>query len=253
MGNKKKGMIKCPFLSHMNIRIILIGTTHPGNIGATARAMKSMDLKNLYLVAPKFFPHVEATARAAGADDILAQAKVTATLDEALIGCSLIIGTSARTRALPLRVISPRECATIIHEKILSSDVAILFGRESSGLNNEELMRCHYHINIPTNPNFSSLNLASAVQIVAYELYSLTNAAIQQPSADDLAPAEETTLFYNHLQQTLIDIDFLNSNCPRQLMQRLHRLFNRAMLEQKEVNILRGILAQIQKSIKQSC
>jgi tRNA (cytidine32/uridine32-2'-O)-methyltransferase len=234
----------------MNIRIILIGTTHPGNIGAAARAMKSMDLKKLYLVAPKFFPHVEATARAAGADDILAQAKVTATLDEALSGCNLIVGTSARVRALPLRIISPRECAEVIHKKFSSSEIAILFGRESSGLNNEELMRCHYHINIPTNPDFSSLNLASAVQIVAYELYSLINTTIQQKPGDDLAQAEEIAMLYEHLQQTLIDINFLNPNCPRQLMQRLYRLFNRAMLEQKEVNILRGILAQIQQNIK---
>lgn len=235
----------------MNIRIILIGTTHPGNIGATARAMKSMGLKKLYLVAPKVFPHVEATARAAGADDILAQANVTATLDEALVGCNLIVGTSARTRALPLRIILPRQGAEIIREQFLNSEVAILFGRESSGLNNEELMRCHYHINIPTAADFSSLNLASAVQIIAYELYGINNTVlVEQLRNDELAPAEEIALLYKHLQQTLIDIDFLNPRYPRHLMQRLYRLFNRAMLEKKEVNILRGILAKVQESIK---
>jgi tRNA (cytidine32/uridine32-2'-O)-methyltransferase len=236
-----------------NIRIILVETTHPGNIGATARAMKSMELSKLYLIAPKFFPHVEATARAAGADDVLAKACVTETLDEALVNCNLIIGTSARLRALPLRLISPRESAEIIKEQSENVEIAILFGRENNGLTNEELLRCHYHINIPTNINFTSLNLASAVQIIAYELYTVigdkNNLTQKSLVTDEFATAEDAALLYEQLQRTLIDIGFLNSQHPRQLMQRLKRLFNRAILEKKEVNILRGILAKVQKLV----
>lgn len=233
-----------------NIRIILIGTTHPGNIGATARAMKSMRLDRLYLVAPKIFPHVDATARAAGADDLLAKACVTATLDEALADCNLIIGTSARKRALPLKLVTPRQGAEIIKTQNEDTEIAILFGRENNGLTNEELLRCHYHINIPTNNDFTSLNLACAVQIVAYELYSLINSTHsdlipKQIAFDELATAQEVTLFYQQLEQILTAIDFLNLNNSQQIMQRLQRLFNRTMLEKKEVNILRGILSKV--------
>jgi tRNA (cytidine32/uridine32-2'-O)-methyltransferase len=236
-----------------NIRIILIGTTHPGNIGATARAMKSMGLNRLYLVAPKIFPHVDATARAAGADDLLAKACVTKTLDEALDDCNLIIGTSARLRALPLRLVTPRQGAGIIKTQSENIEVAILFGRENNGLTNEELLRCHYHINIPTNTDFTSLNLASAVQIIAYELYTVFNSqndlVQKQTAIDELATAKDVELFYQQLQHVLIDINFLNSHNSYQLMQRLQRLFNRTMLEKKEINILRGILSKVQKHI----
>jgi tRNA (cytidine32/uridine32-2'-O)-methyltransferase len=240
-----------------NIRIVLVGTTHPGNIGATARAMKSMELDKLYLVAPKNFPHVDATARAAGADDLLATAKVTKTLDEAIADCNLIVGTSARLRALPLRLVSPQQGAEIIKTQSANTEVAILFGRENNGLTNEELLRCHYHINIPTNSDFTSLNLASAVQIIAYELYTVINSQISQNSlvhkqsaVDELATAKDIALFYQQLQQTLIGINFLNSHNSHQLMQRLHRLFNRAMLEKKEINILRGILSKVLSSLR---
>jgi tRNA (cytidine32/uridine32-2'-O)-methyltransferase len=232
-----------------NIRIILIGTTHPGNIGAAARAMKSMRLDRLFLVAPKIFPHVDATARAAGADDLLAKARVTATLDEALADCNLIIGTSARKRALPLRLVTPRQGAEIVKAQAENIEIAILFGRENNGLTNEELLRCHYHINIPTNTDFTSLNLASAVQIIGYELYTLMNSqndlVQKQMAIDELATAKEVALFYEQLQQTLTAIDFLNLHNSQQIMQRLQRLFNRTMLEKKEVNILRGILSKV--------
>jgi tRNA (cytidine32/uridine32-2'-O)-methyltransferase len=236
-----------------NVRIVLVGTTHPGNIGATARAMKSMELKELYLVTPKIFPHVNATARAAGADDILATAKVTKTLDEALVDCNFIIGTSARLRALPLRLISPHQGAEIIKKQAKNTKVAILFGRENNGLTNEELLHCHYHINIPTNAAFTSLNLASAVQIIAYEIYTVigesNNLAQEQTMIDELATAADVALFYEQLQRILININFLNPQSSRYLMRRLTRLFNRAILEKKEVNILRGILAKIQEQI----
>jgi len=236
-----------------NIRIVLVETTHPGNIGATARAMKSMGLNNLYLVAPKIFPHVDATARAAGADDILAKAKVTTTLSEALMGCNLVIGTSARLRALPLHLVSPRQCAEIVVKQPSNTEIAILFGRENNGLTNEELLKCNYHINIPTNIEFTSLNLACAVQIIAYELYIVFegkgNSVSKQLIIDELAKAEDTALFYEQLQQILIAVDFLNPKNPRYLMRRLIRLFNRAILEKKEVNILFGILAKIKKKL----
>lgn len=238
-----------------NIRIILVATTHPGNIGAAARAMKAMKLARLYLVRPKMFPHVDATARAAGADDILATAKVTKSLEEALSGCHLVVGASARTRDLPLSIVTPHQAANKVIETIqkVNSEVAIVFGRESSGLTNEELQLCHYHLHIPTNPDFSSLNLAAAVQVVVYEImqvYLQTNSAEATilPSKDYDTPAtfEEMQLFYAHLQQALIDIGYLNSDNPRKLMPRLRRLFNRIHLEHLEVNILRGVLAAIQ-------
>ena len=234
-----------------NIQIILVGITHPGNIGAAARAMKTMELSQMRLVQPKIFPSVEATARASGADDILANAQIFDTLEDSIKDCHLVIGTSTRARHLIWPTLTPKACA----EKSLQSagKVAILFGREQSGLTNEELEFCHFLVQIATNPIFSSLNVASAVQIIAYELHeSLKNQSEVGETLIELedppASAEMMGHFYKHLEQTLIDIEFLDPEKPKHLMRRLHRLFNRIQPIESEVNILRGILTAAQKA-----
>jgi len=237
-----------------SVRIVLVETSHAGNIGATARAMKNMGLRKLYLVKPKIFPHVDATARAAGADNLLAEAKVVDSLDEALADCKFIIGTSARLRSLPLPAMTPRECAEKIKEEVQADQVAIVFGRESSGLNNDELQKCHYQLHIPTAPDFSSLNLAAAVQVVTYELWQTMGnfSCLRNHPPGELATAQEMSLFYDHLHQVLSEIKFLNSKHSKKLMRRLHRLFNRARLDKTELNILRGILTSVQQATRKS-
>ncbi len=233
-------------------RIVLVGTTHPGNIGAAARAMKTMSQDNLYLVSPKIFPSAEATARATGADDILASAKVFPSLKEAISDCDLVVGTSARTRSIPWPVVLPRECAEMISENKYSS-AAIVFGRENSGLSNEELELCNLVLQIPANLEYSSLNLASAVQIICYEIYLLgiNDNSIESPKSDSpLANQDKMEMFYQHLEECMVDIGFHDVENPRLLMHRMRRLFNRAQLEESECNILRGILAKVQDKIK---
>ena len=232
-----------------NIRIVLMETTHPGNIGASARAMKNMGLKRLVLVNPHHYPSAEATARASGADDILARAEVVIDLDAALTGCSLVMGTSARRRNLAWPELDPRECALKSAAASAAAQVALLFGQERSGLTNEAMDRCHYLVHIPTNPDYSSLNLAAAVQVLCYEMRMASQAVRQAPedNAEPPAPAEEMARFYEHLQQVLVEIDFLDPNNPRHLMRRLRRLFNRTRPDQTEVNILRGILSSVQR------
>ncbi|MEN8215357.1 MAG: RNA methyltransferase [Pseudomonadota bacterium] len=235
-----------------NIQIILVGTTHPGNIGAAARAMKTMGLSHMRLVQPKHFPCAEATARAAGADDILANAQLFDTFEESLQDCHLIFATSARHRRIAWPTITPKACA----EKALESagKIAIVFGREQSGLTNQELEHCHFLVQIPTNPTFSSLNVAAAVQILAYELQHTTLRLTppQQAAKEDWelgsppGTAEAMAQFYQHLEQTLIDLEFLNPKNPRQLMRHLHRLFNRVQLLDSEINLLRGIFTAAQ-------
>lgn len=232
-----------------NIRIVLVNTSHPGNIGAVARAMKNMCLERLYLVEPNEFPSAEATSRASGADDLLARAEVCSTLEEALAGCHFVVGTSARSRSITWPVMAPRECAARLVEEGAAGDVALLFGREDSGLTNEELERCHYLVHIPTNPDFSSLNLGAAVQVLAYELMLAESVAKPLADEDDgreLATADEMESFFQHLEQTMVELEFLDRNHPRKLMRRLRRLFNRARPDQTEVNILRGILSAAQ-------
>jgi TrmH family RNA methyltransferase len=233
-----------------NIRIILVGTTHPGNIGAAARAMKNMGLSDLALVAPKIYPSDEATARAAGADDILEQAQVFATLDEALADRECIIGASARLRTIAWPQLDPKQCAAKIAEQA-QAKTAILFGRESIGLSNEELERCHYLLHIPCNPEFSSLNVAAAVQVVSYELFQAaqTAAPVAPPNNEDaLANGEEMESFHQHLLQTLHEIGFLHERKSSPvLIRRLRRIFNRAGLEKTDIHILRGILSRVQK------
>ncbi len=234
-----------------NIRVVLINTSHPGNIGATARAMKTMCLQNLVLVEPKLFPHADASARASGADDILARATVCRTLGEAIDDCGLVLGASARLRRLEWPMLDPRECARVVLEHTANNKVAIIFGREHSGLTNEELSRCHYLVNIASNREYGSLNLAAAVQIISYELLYLFQQAAepvrQEKPNEILADGNEMQGFYQHLQQTLLDIEFLEAENPRKMMNRLHRLFNRAQPNKIEINILRGILTAVQK------
>lgn len=235
-----------------SIRVILIATSHPGNIGSTARAMKTMGLSSLYLVTPKSFPDPKAKELAAGADDLLDGAVVTETLDEALAGCQLILATSARPRGLSLPGLTPAASAELVSKHADSTQIAIVFGREHAGLTNEELLKCHYHIHIPSNPEYSSLNLAQAVQIVAYELRMrlLAPKAAVALRTDEYATAEEIEQFYEHLKDVFIEINFLREANPRRLMQRVRRLFNRVNLEKMEVSILRGMLSQVQKSLK---
>lgn len=234
-----------------SIRIVLVATSHPGNIGSTARAMKTMGIHSLYLVNPKSFPDYKAKEMAAGADDILEQAVVVSTLEEALAGCQLILATSARPRGLSLPGLIPSTSAELVSEQSDDTQVAIVFGREHAGLTNEELLKCHYHIHIPSNPDYSSLNLAQAVQIVAYEqrMKLLSPKAEVALKVDEHATADEIEQFYDHLKEVFIEIKFLKTANPRRLMQRVRRLFNRVNLEKMEVSILRGMLSQVQKSL----
>lgn len=238
-----------------NIRIVLVETTHPGNIGAVARAMKNMGLTELYLVAPKQFPCADATARASGADDLLSQAVVCKTLTEAISGCQMVVGASARSRSISWPETDPRACAEQLRSASGKTRAAILFGREHSGLTNAEMDACHLLLKIPCNPNFSSLNVAAAVQIVAYELF-LTGQQARAVETQDLTPslasAEQLESFYQHLYQTLLDVGFIHPAKSRSIMRRLRRLFNRTRLETREIDLLRGVFsaAQGKKSIK---
>lgn len=233
------------------VRIVLVGTTHPGNIGAAARAMKTMGLSRLFLVAPKQFPSADASARASGADDVLYAATVCDSLDDALVGCGWVVGASARIRHLGWPELDSRETAEQALTQAQKTDVAIIFGRENSGLTNEELERCHAMVRIPTAPGYGSLNLAAAVQVIAYDLFvAVGRHQGDAPAMLSASPAtaEEMSGFYQHLEQALIDIGYLDPAAPKHLMRRLRRLYNRAGIDESELNILRGILASAQKS-----
>lgn len=210
--------------------------------------MKNMGLERLYLVAPLRFPRADATARAAGADDLLGRAVVCTTLDAAIADCKIVIGTSARPRSIAWPEIGPRACAEKLVCEAATTQAAILFGREHSGLTNEELDRCHYLLKIPCNRTFSSLNIAAAVQIITYELLmaGAKETETMTPSLSPLAPSHQLESFYRHFQQTLFDIGFLHPDKTGAIMRRLRRLFNRAQLETKEIDILRGILSAAQ-------
>lgn len=236
--------------------IVMVGTTHPGNIGAAARAMKNMGVTDLRLVAPRVFPSSDATARASGANDVLAQAKVCANLTEAIADCAVVVGASARPRTIAWPELTPRECAERLAPEMRAGRVAVLFGREHSGLMNEELDLCQFLLRIPCNPDFSSLNIAAAVQVVTYEFRQTLQG--QPPNrlydldreAGRLASGAELESFYAHLRQALFDIGFfhIRKSSPS-LMRRLRRLFSRARLRDKEIHILRGILRQAQERI----
>ena len=233
-----------------HIKIVLVETSHPGNIGAVARAMKTMQLENLALVKPKIFPSAEATARAAGADNILAKAMVVNTLQDAIAGCQLVFGASARSRTISWPELTPRQCAEKVVLNQPGTPVAIVFGRENSGLNNQELDLCNFLLKIPCNPQFSSLNIAAAVQVICYELFAAAGITAENRVGDQgdspLASAEQMEMFYEHLHQALIDIDFMQPERSRAIMRRLRRIYNRCQLDAKEVDILRGILRMSQ-------
>lgn len=246
-----------------NVRVVLVNTSHPGNIGGAARAMKNMGLTQLVLVDPERFPDPDAVSRASGADDVLTGARIVATLEEAIADCSLVLGTSARDRRIPWPVLDPRESADKVLDQLAQlpdAQVALVFGREDSGLTTDELQRCQYHVHIPSMSDFSSLNLAAAVQVLAYELRMQS---LQREGAPTKMHKVETTAvfneipatageleqFYQHLEQVLVEIGFHDPQKPRQLMPRLRRLYGRVHLNRMEMNILRGILTETQKAV----
>lgn len=244
--------------SEIKTRIILINTSHPGNIGAAARAMKTMGFSDLVLVNPKRFPAAEAGMMAAGADDILANARVVKTLDEAIDDCTLVLGSSARDRSLAWPLINPAQAAEIILQS--GGKAAILFGQEDKGLKNEELQRCHYHVQIPANPAYSSLNVAQAVQVMTYQLRmsyekldsSIFGNDIVAAGYDaELADDKTMELFFQHLDETLHQLKFISTENPNRILPRLRRVFHRAKPDVTEVNILRGILSKIQWHLAQ--
>ncbi|MCB1791175.1 MAG: RNA methyltransferase [Gammaproteobacteria bacterium] len=236
-----------------NIRIVMVQTSHPGNIGAAARAMKNMCQQQLVLVAPRTFPSEEATARASGANDLLDSAQVVDSLAEAVADCRIVVGASARLRTVSWPQLTPRAAAQLAHVEAVDAPVAFVFGRESSGLSNDELDLCTHLMHIPTNPDFSSLNVAMAIQVVVYELMVLQ--AAPMPATTE-APAYASNAqmegFFAHLGQALEDIGFADERRSEKLMRRLRRLFHRAAPETDELNILRGILsaAQGRKSMR---
>ena len=236
----------------MSIRIVLVETTHPGNIGAVARAMKNMGLDELALVKPKHFPHKDATARASGAVGVLKNALVVASLREALTDCVYVAGASARPRTIEWPSMGPRECAQRLQLENEVGSVAAVFGPEKSGLHNDDLDLCHTLLTIPTDPDFSSLNLAMAVQVLCYELRvaGTVDAGPVVESEASPATAAEMEHFYTHLEQVMTDIKFLDTDNPRYLMRRLRRLFNRARPDKNEVNILRGLLTAVDRTRK---
>lgn len=234
----------------MTVRIILVGTTHPGNIGAAARAIKNMGLKELVLVNPASFPHDDATARASGAEDVLQAARVVTSLDEAVADCVYVAGASARSRTINWPSLPPRECAATLIEKSAAGAVAVVFGPEHSGLTNEDLDRCQALLTIPADPDFSSLNIAMAVQVISYELRLARLGAPPPavPTEPYVRPASSAELehFYAHLETVLTDSGFLDPDNPRMLMRRLRRLFVKAAPDKNEINILRGILTSLE-------
>jgi len=241
--------------TNKNIRIVMVHTTHPGNIGAVARVMKNMCLSELYLVKPRVFPSEEAIARSSGAVELLENAVVCETLQEALADCSLVVGTSAREREVNWPVYNPHECAGLMIEASKSNSVALLLGRESSGLTNEELDLCQYLVHIPSNPEYSSLNVAMAAQVLAYEILMVSQTDKETlPLAEELPhlSSQQMSNFHEHLRQTLLDIGFSDERRSEKLMLRLKRFFFRANPDEDEMNILRGILsaAQGRKSMR---
>jgi len=235
-----------------SIRFVLVRTSHPGNIGAAARAIRTMGYSRLVLVQPAHFPHDDATALAAGASDVLGSATVTADLASAIADCELVLGCTARRRSVQIPELTPRSAAARIAGSPAGTQIAVVFGNARTGLENDELARCHAAVHIPTDPAFSSLNLAQAVQVLAYEL-RLAQTQPEDPGSSEsareepLATADQLEHFFTHLAQTLDDIDFHKGRSPRTIMKRLRRLFLRVGLEQREVRILRGIFDDAQR------
>jgi len=252
----------------MNIstRVILVNTTLPANIGSTARAMKTMGLSDLVLVAPKLFPHADATSLASGASDLLAQARVVATLEEAIADCQLVFGTSARNRTINIAQVDARSAGRIAQEQGAGgAKVAFVFGREDRGLTNEELQLCHGHVFIPTDSEYGVLNVSAAVQVLAYETRmahleaqpvwtgthphhqaDLTQMPVSfVPWDEELVTAEDMAGFYDHCERALVAVGFLDRDNPRQIMTRLRRLYGRTRLDRPEYNLLRGFFKRV--------
>ena len=242
---------RAPPLAPVSIRFVLVRTSHPGNIGAAARAIRTMGFSRLVLVQPLLFPHGDAKALAAGADDVLAGAVIAPDLVTAVADCELVLGCTARRRGVALEELSPRSAAPRALAAAATGEVAIVFGNERTGLENDELMRCHAAIHISSDPTFSSLNLAQAVQVLAYELrMSLLEGGSASAAAartDPPATTEQLEYFFEHLAQTLDDIDFHKGRSPRTILQRLRRLFLRSEPDQRELRILRGIFDDAQR------
>ncbi|AMG59462.1 tRNA (cytosine(32)/uridine(32)-2'-O)-methyltransferase TrmJ [Pantoea vagans] len=236
-----------------NIRIVLVETSHTGNMGSVARAMKTMGLTNLYLVNPLVKPDSQAISLAAGASDVIGDAKIVDSLDEAIAGCSLVVGTSARSRSLPWPMLDARECGVKSVEEGQQAPVALVFGRERVGLTNEELQKCHYHVAIQANPQYSSLNLAMAVQIIAYEVRMAWLQSQEQASSPpkfEESPyplVDDLERFYQHMEQMMLNSGFIREANPGQVMSKLRRLYTRARPERDELNILRGMLSSFEK------
>lgn len=244
-------------MSFDKVRIVLVETSHPGNIGAAARAMKNMGLNHLVLVKPKVWPAREALSMAASALDVLDGVRVVQTMEEAIADCHLVIGTSARLRQMPVQLLDPQSCGEKIVASMPVQEVALVFGREISGLSNRELHLCHYHVHIPINPEYPSLNLAAAVMVLSYELRKAWLAAADKGLSieggdwdQEAATAKELELFLAHMKEVLIEIEFLDPENPRQLMRRLRRLYQRIQPDKMELNILRGILSAVTQKIQ---
>ncbi|WP_282177769.1 tRNA (cytosine(32)/uridine(32)-2'-O)-methyltransferase TrmJ [Vibrio nereis] len=236
-----------------NVKVVLVGTSHSGNIGSAARAMKVMGLTNLVLVDPQCEVDEQTLALAAGAADIAENAIIVKNLNEAVADCSLVVGSSARSRTLEWPMLEPRECGQKFVSEGQSSPVALVFGRERTGLTNEELQTCHYHVCIPANPDYSSLNLAMAVQTLSYEIrmaYLERQQSQYTVEKESVYPRhKELEMFFEHLEKVAIDTQFINREQPGQVMNKLRRLFHRARPESQELNILRGVLSSIEKRI----
>ncbi len=238
-----------------HVKVVLVGTSHSGNIGSAARAMKVMGLSEMVLVSPQCEVDAQAIALAAGASEIALNASVVDSLEEAVAECRLVIGSSARSRTLEWPMLDSRECGVkIIQHAAEQADVALVFGRERTGLTNDELQKCHYHVAIPANPEYSSLNLAMAVQTLSYEvrmayLQHQTTEHASMPQPDAVYPRnKELELFYAHLERILIETQFISQEQPGKVMNKMRRLFSRARPELQELNTLRGILTAIDKS-----
>jgi tRNA (cytidine32/uridine32-2'-O)-methyltransferase len=232
----------------LRIQIVLTNTSHPGNVGAVARAMKNMGLSSLHLVNPCDYRDYEAYARASGADDVLDSAVVHPDLQSAISDCGLVFGTSARQRHIPFIPVEPRECAKhAIEAARAGNQVAVVFGSERTGLQNEELALCHHLVTIPTSETYSSLNIAMAVQIIAYEFFLALRAESQPDINGPLATVDEMERMYQHLSQVLEGTQFRDHTENGHVMMRVRRIFNRAQLDQNEMRIMRGILSAMQE------
>ena len=235
------------------VKVVLVGTTHPGNIGAAARAIKNMGIYNLALVKPKEFPSDIAIYRSKAAKDILENAEIYESLEDAIAGCKLIVGTSARARSVPWPVFNPRDAAEEMLKISKQGNVAIVFGREDRGLTNDELGLCNFHVHIPSDPKYSSLNLSQAVQILAYEIrlaYSRDEVISEVKWDVDLANNEQTERLIDHMEELMQDVEFYDVENPRKLLLRVRRFFKRSKIDVMEANIFRGLFSAIQKRLK---